>query len=268
MPQASTSAVVAKRNPSRMKAMAMLAMILVIISITGVSATVNNITDTLSTMSVGDTRLVSNNIAITLESVQSVAFNDLPPEVQQELLASKQYSNGTLEKRAQCFPIISTYTQTQVVQTGTWWSSWYPSSSCLYCGLDPKGCAQTVDYSYTYTEQWSTGVTEGLVATVLSIIQASAQFSDSYSWSKSWMTGGSQQCNVAYRSRCQVWTQNLMGWSNSQTQSCTVLSGCGSHLSCGAWSPYYHIDFPLTGDGNQGRSYNYGCSCGTSNTQC
>ncbi|KAK9430383.1 hypothetical protein V1505DRAFT_371121 [Lipomyces doorenjongii] len=71
-----------------MSAVVMLLLGLIVIHTVGASATVLDVVGSLTDMSIGDSEVVSNNTAVTVNNIQSVEFTDLAPALQQLFLNS------------------------------------------------------------------------------------------------------------------------------------------------------------------------------------
>ncbi|KAK9489193.1 hypothetical protein V1508DRAFT_362389, partial [Lipomyces doorenjongii] len=146
-------------------------------------------------------------------------------------------------------PMTHQFQQVQVVHTGTWWSQWYPISSCYSNGYSNSPSLQMEAWSYTYTYSYSGGLTAGLADSVLGIILGKFDFNFGYTWSKSESQSSTFQCTSPAHGSSQIWYQQMMGWSDSQTQTCTTVDACTQvYVSCGAWSAYQRSDWPLHGD--------------------
>lgn len=156
-----------------------------------------------------------------------------------------------------------TFKQVKVIQTGTWWAPWKPATSCNYCGLSTGACSNTLGWSYTSSSSFSVGFDLGVEGGVKDSIQGSAGFNLGYTWSTSITESGSVTCNIPAGSVGQVWTQQLMGWSDSEVRT-VIYSICGTVYS--SWSGKQHADWPLTKDDGTTRAA--GCSTGQANVKC
>ena len=104
-------------------------------------------------------------------------------------------------------------------------------------------------------------VTGGISASItIPIINGNAGLNLGRIWVDSQTYGETVNCGTTLGNEEQVWAQHLMGWANSQQQTCYQscgLFGCYDP-TCGDWSAYQHDDFPVLGAGN----INWGCSTG------
>ncbi|CCE65981.1 hypothetical protein TPHA_0N01990 [Tetrapisispora phaffii CBS 4417] len=146
-----------------------------------------------------------------------------------------------------------TWHQIQTVDAGTWWSSWYPVSHCVYTGYDPAGADVTFSYGYEYT--WS--LSWGISASV-GTISASTGYSISKSISKS----AELTCHIPGNSVGQVYYQQELMWADIQVQDCSRHDG---KITCSPWSAYNRINAPIKGEQS---NWHWGCSAGNDKVDC
>lgn len=160
--------------------------------------------------------------------------------------------NSTLNKR--CFPTgeVVSVREWQTVQSGTWWSPWYPISCCTYCDKGPRGCQILIGYGFTYT--WSVshdvGFNFGQIAasTSLSITES---HQEALGFTCDWDGGAGP---------AQVWYQQEVYWADFQYRDRLVGDNYCTYIE--DWSEYIRADAPIDDQTNMG------CSVGFENTQC
>lgn len=143
--------------------------------------------------------------------------------------------------------------QTQVANSGIWWSPWYKVGSCVYTGDSDGGAQYLIGYTYTYT--WSIQVGPIGWGEILSIIGGQ--------WQKSVSHSSSLTCIINPHLTGSVWYQTQVLWGNAQYRSVSV---CNGRKTTGSWLKYYHFNTPSRFDTGSG-TVHLGCSTGAA-SQC
>ncbi|KAJ1559191.1 hypothetical protein HK405_011656 [Cladochytrium tenue] len=182
--------------------------------------------------------------------------------------APAERRNSSLQARDLCGYVYDTWTDTQVVETGTWWNSWTRDTDCFSCSSS-GGCSISRTWesstSFTVSANFDTS-TEG---TVLDIIDGSAGLNLGFSWTTENSQSNTLSCNMNNGESGAIWTQQEMGWSNSQTRSCWYqYQSCIETSGCGSWSAYQHGDWPLSGSTTINAGCSVGSICYACNEQC
>ncbi|CAH6719832.1 hypothetical protein CLIB1444_02S17524 [[Candida] jaroonii] len=160
-------------------------------------------------------------------------------------------SGKLLSRRINCPSIAINYKQYQLVQHGTWWSSW---ERFAY-----RKCAQSspfsnkVDWTIGYDFATDAGISFSKVAQLLSGAGVSIV--------KKISTDIQLSCNCQGTEPVCMWEQSRLTWSDTQVQTCTRYSNCeGGYVECQPWSKYQRTNAPLKNDIT---SFNFGCSVGS-----
>lgn len=167
-------------------------------------------------------------------------------------------SNSTLARRYVTYDNDvwqHTFKEMQTVQSGEWWTEWYPVSGCLYTGLSDAGGSLSLNWQYTYSWSWGIGV---------DIDFGAVKVSTGYSISQSESHGGEITCNVNGYSGAQAWYQQKVMWADIQVRNVWYDNGNGWRYE--PWSPYIRINAPFTDCSENGRKV--GCSTGFDNLRC
>lgn len=148
------------------------------------------------------------------------------------------------------------YTKTYTKQTGQWWDSWYPASSCLYTGYSDGGGSQAISTTKSTTITTTAALDWKIIADVLS---ANLGIWVAQGWSES----RTYTCNVQANSVVQVWAQQYLAWGWFWSQQCYSNSACG-----GCAGEYVNGGATAPASAPNGQKVNYGCSTGYDKVQC
>ncbi|KAJ1555767.1 hypothetical protein HK405_013439 [Cladochytrium tenue] len=178
--------------------------------------------------------------------------------------ASGSRSNSSLIARDLCGYVYDTWVDVQVVESGTWWNSWNFASNCQVCSSS-SSCSIDASWSSSTSASFSSNFDTSTEGTVLSIINGDSGLNLGYTWATGNSQSGNSDCSGGSSESIGVWTQQEMGWSNSQTRTCwSQYEDCIETSGCGAWSAYMHGDWPLAGES----TINVGCSVGSACYAC
>lgn len=159
-------------------------------------------------------------------------------------------ADTTLAKRGyHCKSHSYSYTQTQVVRHGEWWSPWERTNNRFYC--DRWGRPSTsLDCSFGFKIEVDIGI--GIEAVISAMLGIGVHID------KSCNNHCDVKCGCRLFSPPWVWKQNRYTWCDTQQQRCTKYVDCkGERIVCQPWGRYQRTNAPYKG-GNCD-SYNFGC---------
>lgn len=157
--------------------------------------------------------------------------------------------NATAGKRATME--VRRWTQYQKVQSGTWWSEWYPISRAVETG---RGSTASIALGYSWSYTWSINPSLNIAwNSITGILGGSISMTESETKTFT--------CNIPANSAGQVWYQKEVMWADVQYQGC--MAQFGAPTRCGAWSQYYRVNAPMKGE----LSKHIGCSVGWDNVR-
>lgn len=217
------------------------------VSLAGVDGIVFNVTNNVA---------VDDDFILDLVNANALAiidnFNGKYYEVVSTNTTTDSLNGTNVNLAKRCTPTgdrITTVTEWQSAQSGTWWSPWYPVSCCYYCDKGPTSCSIEVGYAFSYG--WS--VTGGVTL-------AQIQVTTSYTLTRNYQRDSKFSCSWnGGKGPGQIWYQQQVYWADMQKRTRIFSPGCNVVLP---WSQYYRSNVPIQDQ------YHVGCSVGDQNVQC